>query len=475
MLAAAGALFDAPPGSRPPPSARTPNRASSTAERPDLATSFTGSPIAMPRHSPSSPELGEDDVAVTIFRKGGAASPQSSNCERPVARPGSGEMCNALPSGLLDDWGPMVDPTQSTDELGAWNEPLVAFCSEVPQAAVIAPRAKAVVRRASRESRRKNAEEVEERRSRSEERKVSRLLSQCPGASRDGAVKALRECDNHTLAARRMLNAGLLKPVKAEIERRPLVESDQEAERVLFQEDCNSDAARERRRTELRRFAQPVLRPGGARNRPKAPIYFSSEIADEAELKDLIDKPAVTEKTTGFSGFVAATPTFSNRLGSPTASAVRPIARRASPSPDRYTPASDLAEASGKARRAADLRHLRDLREVKRADALLAELSGEPRVPTPSPLRVRKRLQKLELMSDSVRLSAALVSTNRGALLWTRGKGAEKNLPPLSGQGADFMASVTPKTPASRVGLRDPQTLASAELGPIFSPLKRSE
>eukprot|EP01045_Picozoa_sp_COSAG04_P029908 COSAG04_NODE_5040_length_1768_cov_2.270222_1_plen_67_part_10 len=66
----------------------------------------------MPRHSPSSPELGEDDVAVTIFRKGGAASPQSSNCERPVARPGSGEMCNALPSGLLDDWGPMVDPTQ---------------------------------------------------------------------------------------------------------------------------------------------------------------------------------------------------------------------------------------------------------------------------------------------------------------------------------------------------------------------------
>ena len=84
-----------------------------------------------------------------------------------------------------------------------------------------------------------------------------------------------------------MLNAGLLKPVKAEIERRPLVESDQEAERVLFQEDCNSDAARERRRTELRRFAQPVLRPGGARNRPKAPIYFSSEIADEAELKDI--------------------------------------------------------------------------------------------------------------------------------------------------------------------------------------------
>jgi len=84
-------------------------------------------------------------------------------------------------------------------------------------------------------------------------------------------------------------------------------------------------------------------------------------------------------------------------------------------------------------------------------------------------------LQKLELMSDSVRLSAALVSTNRGALLWTRGKGAEKNLPPLSGQGADFMASVTPKTPASRPGLRDPQTLASAEIGPIFSPLKRSE
>ena len=134
-----------------------------------------------------------------------------------------------------------------------------------------------------------------------------------------------------------------------------------------------------------------------------------------------------------------------------------------------------LAEASSKARRVADLRHLRDLREVKRADALLAELSGEPRVPTPSPLRVRKRLQKLELMSDSVRLSAALVSTNRGALLWTPGKGAERNLPPLSGQGADFMASVTPKTPASRPGLRDPKTLASAELGPIFSPLKRSE